>query len=94
MSRTPLNIQPDRPLDARGKPDQLLERKALEAPASEAKNAGIALPINGALQSPIKGVATLDDKQMGDLLANRWYVNIHTAKNPNGEIRGQVTQGY
>ena len=63
-------------------------------PAEQGKNAGIALPINGALQSPIKGVATLDDKQMGDLLANRWYVNIHTAKNPNGEIRGQVTQGY
>ncbi len=28
--------------------------------------------------------------QIADLRANRWYVNIHTANFPGGEIRGQV----
>jgi hypothetical protein len=27
---------------------------------------------------------------MADLQAGKWYLNIHTAKFPNGEIRGQV----
>ena len=29
-------------------------------------------------------------QQVADLRANRMYVNIHTANNPNGEIRGQI----
>jgi hypothetical protein len=34
----------------------------------------------------------LTEAQAADLLAGRWYVNIHTAANPGGEIRGQVTR--
>jgi hypothetical protein len=59
-------------------------------PADPGKNAGVVVPLKAPLDSPVKGSATLDDKQMADLMANNWYVNIHTAKNPNGEIRGQV----
>ena len=33
---------------------------------------------------------TLSEPQAKDLLAGLMYVNIHTAKNPKGEIRGQV----
>lgn len=29
--------------------------------------------------------------QVADLKAGRWYFNIHTAANPGGEIRGQIT---
>lgn len=29
-----------------------------------------------------------------DLLAGKWYVNIHTAANPGGEIRGQIELVY
>jgi len=27
---------------------------------------------------------------MADLLGGRYYINVHTAANPGGEIRGQV----
>ena len=59
-------------------------------PALVGQNAGIALPIGGAMGSPIEGKATLTAAQMADLLAGRWYVNLHTAAHPTGEVRGQV----
>lgn len=62
-------------------------------PAAPGANAGVALPIGGAgMTSPASGQATLNDAQVADLLAGRWYVNIHTAANPGGEIRGQVAR--
>jgi hypothetical protein len=42
------------------------------------------------LANPMKGTATLDDGQIADLKAGKWYFNIHTAANPGGEIRGQL----
>ena len=38
----------------------------------------------------IGGSALLNDKQVDDLLAGKWYFNIHTAANPGGEVRGQL----
>ena len=61
-------------------------------PAETGKNAGVAVPIPGAANSPVEGSATLTDAQAADLLAGKLYVNIHTAANPGGEIRGQVTK--
>lgn len=61
-------------------------------PASKTENAGIALGFKGSLNSPIMGEATLTPAQMDDVLAGKWYVNLHTAQNPKGEIRGQVMQ--
>ena len=43
--------------------------------------------------SPITGTATLTDAQAADLAAGRMYFNVHTAANPNGEIRGQMAKG-
>lgn len=37
------------------------------------------------------GSATLTDAQEADLLAGKWYWNVHTAINNAGEIRGQVS---
>ncbi len=59
-------------------------------PALVGANAGPALPIVGSLASPIKGDAVLSNEQKADLLASKWYLNVHTAANPDGEIRGQV----
>ena len=61
-------------------------------PAEAGKNAGVAVPIPNQANSPVTGSATLTDAQAADLQAGRYYVNIHTAANPGGEIRGQVTK--
>jgi hypothetical protein len=58
-------------------------------PSEAGKNAGIALPFK-TLQSPVEGSATLTDNQAADLLAGKWYANIHTGANPGGELRGQM----
>jgi hypothetical protein len=59
-------------------------------PADSGKNAGVAVAIPNAATSPVKGEATLTDAQAADLMAGKYYINIHTAANPGGEIRGQV----
>ena len=63
-------------------------------PAPAGKNAGIEVWIStkGKMEapSPLVGQATLTDAEAADLMAGNLYINIHTAKYPNGEIRGQV----
>lgn len=59
-------------------------------PAAMGANAGVVLPFVGSVDSPVKGTAVLTDAQATDLLDGKWYVNLHTAANPGGEIRGQV----
>lgn len=56
-------------------------------PAAPGANAGPVVDISGKIA---EGSVTLTDQQMADLQAGKWYLNIHTAKFPNGEIRGQV----
>ena len=60
-------------------------------PAEAGKNAGVAVPF----KSPASGVeesATLTEAQAADLMAGRYYINVHTDANKGGEIRGQVTK--
>lgn len=59
-------------------------------PAIAGENAPPVVPVDGNLASPIIGVTTLTAAQMSDVKAGKWYFNIHTAANPNGEIRGQL----
>jgi hypothetical protein len=64
-------------------------------PAEPGKNAGVVIWISEKGQpfsSPFKGSATLTEDQATQLLAGQWYVNIHTAANPGGEIRGQLAR--
>ena len=61
-------------------------------PAEAGKNAGVAVAIPNATKSPVEGSATLTDAQATDLEGGKYYVNVHTAANPGGEIRGQVTK--
>jgi len=55
------------------------------------KNGAVAVPIVPNT-SPFEGSATLTDAQTAELLAGRWYVNVHTEANKGGEIRCQVTK--
>jgi hypothetical protein len=62
----------------------------IHGPAASGANAGVLVPFSGDLASPIKGSATVTDAQISDLEAGKWYVNLHTAANKPGEIRGQL----
>jgi hypothetical protein len=61
-------------------------------PAEAGKNGGVAVAIPNATSSPVEGSATLTDAQAADLTAGKYYINVHTAANPGGEIRGQVAK--
>lgn len=62
----------------------------IHGPADPGKNAGVVVPLTGSLKSPIKGAKVLTSAQVADLEAGKYYVNIHTAVNKGGEIRGQL----
>lgn len=61
-------------------------------PAIAGQNAGVALGFKGSVESPISGETTITPEQAKDVLAGKWYVNLHTKDNPGGEIRAQVMQ--
>lgn len=57
-------------------------------PAAPGENAPPVVPIEVA--NLAQGSATLDDTQATALTDGQLYLNLHTAANPDGEIRGQV----
>jgi hypothetical protein len=69
----------------------------IHGPAEAGKNAGVIVPLSQKdvpFTSPFQGTATLADDKAAALAAalsgGQAYVNIHTAANPGGEIRGQL----
>ncbi len=62
-------------------------------PATRVQSAGVMIVIGDKNPtSPVTGTATLTDDQMKALQSAKMYVNVHTAANPGGEIRGQVVR--
>ena len=59
-------------------------------PARAGANADIVFPVTSPFASPISGSMVLTAAQFGQLKDQRWYVVLHTAKNPDGEICGQA----
>jgi len=69
----------------------------IHGPAEAGKNAGVIVPLSQQgtpFTSPFKGTAKLADDKAAALAAalssGQAYVNIHTAANPGGELRGQL----
>ena len=62
----------------------------IHGPATETQNAGIVIGFNNPVTSPMSGQVTLTPAQFADLNSGKWYVNVHTAANRPGEIRGQI----
>jgi hypothetical protein len=56
------------------------------------KAGAVAVSLCGPCRSGARGTARLNAKTVTALLAGSAYVNVHTAKNPAGEIRGQVVR--
>ncbi|GAB2578555.1 CHRD domain-containing protein [Ramlibacter solisilvae] len=63
----------------------------IHGPAAAGSNAGVVVPFAGvAGAQSAQGKGTITQAQYGDLAAGLYYVNIHTAQYPGGELRGQL----
>jgi hypothetical protein len=63
-------------------------------PADPTVSAGVQIGIDGWPATPsgsVSGTAILNEAQEADLLAGKWYYNIHTTFKGTGEIRGNIT---
>ena len=54
------------------------------------KSGNVVVPLCGPCKSPLSGTATISASLLKTIKKHGTYVNVHTAKNPNGEIRGQL----
>ena len=70
----------------------------IHGPADFFSNAGVKYPLDGlsgfdpsASSGGLNDSVTIAGADVSDLLAGFFYINVHTAANPGGEIRGNLT---
>ena len=64
------------------------------SPGMSGEVAASVLSLGRSVLSPSEGRAVLTPKQRADLLSGQWYVNLTTARYPEGEIRGQLIEQH
>ena len=57
---------------------------------AKGKAGPVIVPLCGPCKSPVRGTVTVSASVVREIERGKTYVNVHTAKYPNGEIRGQV----
>jgi hypothetical protein len=63
----------------------------VHGPAGPGQNAGVLIPLAvPAGGTSFSGQARITPEQLTQLASGQWYVNLHTARHPAGEIRGQL----
>ena len=62
----------------------------IHGPAGPGQNAGVLIPFTNVGAGTITGEAKITPEQLAQLTSGQWYVNLHTAARPAGEIRGQL----
>lgn len=63
----------------------------VHGPQTPGGNAGVLFPLApGAVTSPFEGSVVLNEGQLEYILTGRAYVNIHTERYPDGELRAQI----
>lgn len=58
--------------------------------AAAGSNGGVIFNLGSTFTSPFMFMQTLNAEQEADLKAGMYYVNLHSAAFPGGEIRGQL----
>lgn len=60
---------------------------------AKGKSGNVLVPLCTPCKATEMGTMKLNPMQLRDVKKLATYVNVHTAKYPNGEIRGQLTKG-
>ena len=61
-------------------------------PAQPGRDASVLVPASGVKVGDFEGSATITDRQASIILDGKSYFMVHTAANPDGEARGQITK--
>jgi hypothetical protein len=61
--------------------------------AKPGRQGPVVVPLCGPCRSGVRGTAKLTARTVRALLGGSAYANVHTARNPAGEIRGQIRKG-
>lgn len=69
-----------------------VQNAGFHSPGMDGELAPLVLSLGRTVLSPSEGRAMLTPAQRADLLSGQWYINLPTARWPQGELRGQLLE--